>query len=110
MCRRRYGGDLYSNSMLFAGVNAGVVDIQHHHHLLSRQTTFYFMLQKNGCTNSIRMSCFVSTQTLSLLNRYLLCCICDDDDVIQEKMIRCPRQTDALIQCMKKNPLFFHSS
>ncbi|KAL9182050.1 hypothetical protein ACHAXT_012393 [Thalassiosira profunda] len=26
----------------------------------------------------------------------------------REKMLRCPRQTDVLIKCMKKNPLYFH--
>eukprot|EP00585_Thalassiosira_rotula_P012592 CAMPEP_0196130156 /NCGR_PEP_ID=MMETSP0910-20130528/627_1 /TAXON_ID=49265 /ORGANISM="Thalassiosira rotula, Strain GSO102" /LENGTH=101 /DNA_ID=CAMNT_0041389405 /DNA_START=27 /DNA_END=332 /DNA_ORIENTATION=- len=28
----------------------------------------------------------------------------------REKMFRCPRQTDVLIKCVKKNPVFFHSN
>ncbi|KAL7549868.1 hypothetical protein ACHAWF_013126 [Thalassiosira exigua] len=27
----------------------------------------------------------------------------------REKMVLCPRHTDVLIKCMKKNPLFFKS-
>ncbi len=29
---------------------------------------------------------------------------------LQEKLVRCNRQTDELIKCMKKNPLFFQGN
>ena len=57
-----------------------------------------------GCT--IKLLC--NSPSLVLLRYYHIILIVVAVR-IQEKLLRCPRQTDVLIKCMKKNPLYFHA-
>lgn len=57
-----------------------------------------------------KISQFFFTIMMPLFSHAFLCVVIIISGLTQEKLVRCPRQTDVLIQCMKKNPLFFHSN